>query len=290
MQQEIEDPTNPAESAPDGPKKGASPKPGQKPRKPGTTRGSKAGGGSSGRARSGTASGTRGRAKPAESGATEGAAALDKPRRRTSTAAAKAVQAAATSGNGAKPRARIMQRFLDETAPVLTREFGYSNPMQVPKPIKAVLNISLGEAIANSNAVEAAVGDLATITGQRPVVTRARVSIANFKLRTGMRVGVMVTLRGDRLWQFLDRLMNAALPRVRDFHGVPRDSFDGRGNYTLGIAEQVVFPEIDYNRIDRLRGLQVTVVTSAKTDEEGRRLLELLGMPYVRVDQPVVAA
>jgi large subunit ribosomal protein L5 len=152
-----------------------------------------------------------------------------------------------------------------------------------------VLNISLGEAVANANAVEAAVGDLATITGQRPVVTRSRMSIANFKLREGMRVGVMVTLRGDRMWQFLDRLMNSALPRVRDFHGVPRNSFDGRGNYTLGISEQVIFPEIDYNQIDRLRGLQVTVVTTAKTDEEARRLLDLLGMPFVRLDQPVVA-
>ena len=165
---------------------------------------------------------------------------------------------------------------------MLTREFGYTNPMQAPRADKVVLNIGLGEALTNSGAIDAAVGDLATITGQRPVVTRARKSIANFKLRDGNRIGVMATLRGDRMWDFLDRLLNAALPRVRDFHGVPRESFDGRGNYTMGLAEQVVFPEIDYNRVDKLRGLQVTVVTTARTDEEARRLLELLGMPFAR--------
>ncbi len=166
---------------------------------------------------------------------------------------------------------------------MLTREFGYANPMQAPRADKVVLNIGLGEALTNSGAIDAAVKDLATITGQRPVVTRARKSIANFKLRDGNRIGVMATLRGDRMWDFLDRLLNAALPRVRDFHGVPRESFDGRGNYTMGLAEQVVFPEIDYNRVDKLRGLQVTVVTTARTDEEARRLLELLGMPFARV-------
>jgi len=165
---------------------------------------------------------------------------------------------------------------------VLIREFGYTNPMQAPRADKVVLNIGLGEALTNSGAIDAAVKDLATITGQRPVVTRARKSIANFKLRDGNRIGVMVTLRGDRMWDFLDRLLNAALPRVRDFHGIPRDSFDGRGNYTLGLGEQVVFPEIDYNRVDKLRGLQVTVVTTARTDEEARRLLELLGTPFAR--------
>lgn len=165
---------------------------------------------------------------------------------------------------------------------MLIREFGYTNPMQAPRADKVVLNIGLGEALTNSGAIDAAVKDLATITGQRPVVTRARKSIANFKLRDGNRIGVMVTLRGDRMWDFLDRLLNAALPRVRDFHGIPRDSFDGRGNYTLGLGEQVVFPEIDYNRVDKLRGLQVTVVTTARTDEEARRLLELLGTPFAR--------
>jgi large subunit ribosomal protein L5 len=154
--------------------------------------------------------------------------------------------------------------------------------MQAPRTDKVVLNIGLGEALTNSGAIDAAVGDLATITGQRPVVTRARKSIANFKLRDGNRIGVMATLRGDRMWDFLDRLLNAALPCVRDFHGVSRESFDGRGNYTLGLTEQVVFPEIDYNRVDKLRGLQVTVVTTSRTDEEARRLLELLGMPFAR--------
>ncbi len=163
---------------------------------------------------------------------------------------------------------------------MLIREFGYTNPMQAPRADKVVLNIGLGEALTNSGAIDAAVKDLAAITGQRPVVTRARKSIANFKLRDGNRIGVMVTLRGDRMWDFLDRLLNASLPRVRDFHGIPREAFDGRGNYTLGLAEQVVFPEIDYNRVDKLRGLQVTVVTTARTDEEARRLLALLGTPF----------
>lgn len=168
---------------------------------------------------------------------------------------------------------------------MLRREFGYTNPMEAPKPLKVVLNIGLGEALQNSGAIEAAVGDLTAICGQRPVVTRARKSIANYRLRAGMAIGAMVTLRNQRMWQFLDRMMNIALPRVRDFHGVSRNSFDGRGSYSLGFSEQISFPEIDYNRIDRLRGLQVTIVTSAKTDEEGLRLLELLGMPYARVDQ-----
>ena len=177
-------------------------------------------------------------------------------------------------------RPRLEQKYLDEVAAVLIREFGYTNPMQAPRVDKVVLNIGLGEALTNSGAIDAAVKDLAAITGQRPVVTRARKSIANFKLRDGNRIGVMVTLRGDRMWDFLDRLLNVVLPRVRDFHGIPREAFDGRGNYTLGLAEQVVFPEIDYNRVDKLRGLQVTVVTTARTDEEARRLLELLGTPF----------
>ncbi len=202
-----------------------------------------------------------------------------------------------TGGNGRKPaleagpKPRLQQRYLDEAAPALRQEFGYTNPMQAPKPLKIVLNIGLGEALQNSNALEAAAGDLATISGQRPVITRARKSIANYRLRAGMAIGATVTLRDARMWQFLDRLVNIALPRVRDFHGVSRNSFDGRGNYSLGFSEQIVFPEIDYNQIDRLRGLQVTIVTSAKTDEEGLRLLELLGMPYARVtDGSQVAA
>ena len=196
-----------------------------------------------------------------------------------------------SGGNGrkpaveARPKPRLHQRYIEEAMPALRQEFGYTNPMQAPKPVKIVLNIGLGEALQNSNAVEAAAGDLASITGQRPVVTHARKSIANYRLRAGMAIGATVTLRDSRMWQFLDRLVNVALPRVRDFHGVSRNSFDGRGNYSLGISEQIVFPEIDYNRIDRLRGLQVTIVTSAKTDEEALRLLELLGMPYARVTE-----
>ena len=177
---------------------------------------------------------------------------------------------------------RLLVRYRDEVAPVLRREFGYSNPLQIPTLSKIVVNIGLGEALENSNAIESSTNDLATITGQKPVVNLARKSIANFKLREGMAVGASVTLRANRMWQFYDRLVNIALPRVRDFRGVSRNSFDGRGNYSLGLSEQVVFPEIDYNTIDRLRGLQVAIVTTALTDEEGRRLLDLLGMPFVR--------
>lgn len=166
--------------------------------------------------------------------------------------------------------------------PALQREFNYSNPMQVPKIEKVVLNIGLGEATQNPRALDAASADLAAITGQKPVITRARKSIAQFKIRQGSPIGVMVTLRGDRAWEFLDRLINIALPQIRDFRGVSARSFDGRGNYTLGLREQVVFPEIDYDKIDKIRGLEVSIVTTAKTDEEARRLLELLGMPFRR--------
>ncbi len=181
---------------------------------------------------------------------------------------------------GAVPLPRLLERYRIEVAPVLTREFGYTNPLQIPSLEKIIVNIGLGEAIDNSNAVAAATDDLATITGQKPVVNRARKSIANFKLREGMAVGASVTIRAHRMWQFFDRLVNVALPRVRDFRGTNANSFDGNGNYSLGITEQVVFPEIDYNQIDRLRGLQVVIVTTARTDEEGRRLLSLLGMPF----------
>ncbi len=181
---------------------------------------------------------------------------------------------------GAVTLPRLLERYRIEVAPVLTREFGYTNPLQIPSLEKIIVNIGLGEAIDNSNAVAAATDDLATITGQKPVVNRARKSIANFKLREGMAVGASVTIRAHRMWQFFDRLVNVALPRVRDFRGTNANSFDGNGNYSLGITEQVVFPEIDYNQIDRLRGLQVVIVTTARTDEEGRRLLSLLGMPF----------
>lgn len=186
-----------------------------------------------------------------------------------------------SNGNSVAALPRLLERYRTEVNPVLTREFGYSNPFQVPSLDKIVVNIGLGEGIENSNAIVAATQDIATITGQKPVINRARKSIANFKLREGMSVGVSVTLRSHRMWQFFDRLVNIALPRVRDFRGINPNSFDGNGNYSLGLSEQVVFPEINYNEIDKLRGLQVVVVTSARTDEEGRRLLALLGMPFI---------
>src|SRR5215210_9464168 len=162
------------------------------------------------------------------------------------------------------------------------KEFGYSNVMEAPKLEKIVVNVGLGEAVSNAKALESAVSDLTAITGQRPVVTRAKKSIAAFKLRAGMPVGATVTLRGPRMYEFLDRLVAIALPRVRDFRGVSPNSFDGRGNYTLGVREQILFPEIDYDKIDKTRGLEMSIVTSARTDEEGRRLLTLLGMPFAK--------
>jgi large subunit ribosomal protein L5 len=177
---------------------------------------------------------------------------------------------------------RLREHYTETVVPALVKEFNYQNPMQVPRLHKVTLNIGIGEAIANAKALDAAVADLTTISGQKPIVTRAKKSIAAFRLRTGMPVGVTVTLRGERMYEFMDRLMNAALPRLRDFRGVNSNSFDGRGNYTLGLREQLLFPEIDYDKIDKVRGLEVTVVTSARTDEEARRLLELLGMPFQR--------
>jgi large subunit ribosomal protein L5 len=174
----------------------------------------------------------------------------------------------------------LRQRYLDEAAPALLKEFGYANPMQVPRLTKIVVNIGLGEALTNAKAVDAAVADLTAITGQKPVVTKARRSIAQFKIREGNTIGVKVTLRGQRMWDFLERLTRLALPRIRDFRGVPAKSFDGRGNYSLGLREQLAFPEIDYDKVDRLRGLELTVVTTARTDEEAQRMLALLGMPY----------
>ncbi len=175
---------------------------------------------------------------------------------------------------------RLKEFYRAEVLPTLMREFGYSNTMQAPKIQKIVVNIGIGEAISNAKALEAAVKDMTAITGQKPLVVKAKKSIATFKLREGMPVGVRVTLRGINMFYFLDRLMNIALPRTRDFRGVPRDSFDGRGNYTLGMREQLIFPEIDYDTIDKVRGMEVTIVTSAKTDDEGRRLLQLFGMPF----------
>lgn len=175
---------------------------------------------------------------------------------------------------------RLRERYIQEIRPQLRRDFGYTNDLQAPKLEKIVLNIGLGEAITNNRALDAAVDDLTAIAGQKPVVTRAKKSIATFRLREGMPIGAKVTLRGDRMYEFLDRLINASLPRIRDFRGVSPDSFDGRGNYTMGLREQIIFPEIDYDRIDRVRGLEVSIVTTAETDEEGRRLLTMLGMPF----------
>jgi large subunit ribosomal protein L5 len=175
---------------------------------------------------------------------------------------------------------RLKERFDQEVGPALQREFGYKNRMQLPTVHKIVINIGLGEAISNAKAVDAAVNDLKIIVGQKPVVTKAKKSISQFKVRAGMEIGAMVTLRGERMWEFLDRLTSVALPRIRDFQGVSPRSFDGRGNYTLGLREQLVFPEIDYDKVDRLRGMEISIVTTARTDEEGRRLLQLLGMPF----------
>lgn len=175
---------------------------------------------------------------------------------------------------------RLKEKYQQEVVPALKKEFNYGNPMQVPTVKKVVVNIGLGEVIQNPKALDAAVGDLATITGQRPVITRAKRSVAAFKLREGMQIGAMVTLRGERMYQFLDKLMNVALPRLRDFQGVSAEAFDGRGNYTLGLREQLVFPEIDYDKIDKVRGMEVSIVTSARSDEEGRELLKLMGMPF----------
>lgn len=191
-------------------------------------------------------------------------------------------QAAPAPAPSARPR--LKERYLSEILPRLREEFGYASVMAVPRVQKVTLNIGIGEAIQNPKALDAASHDLAAISGQRPWVRRAKKSVAAFKLREGMPVGLMVTLRGDRMYEFLDRFLNLALPRVRDFRGLPTRSFDGRGNYTVGLREQLIFPEIDYDRIDKVRGLEVTIVTSARTDAEARRLLELLGAPFQRAD------
>jgi len=177
---------------------------------------------------------------------------------------------------------RLRKQFDEVAVPALTEQFGYTNLMQVPKVKKIVINIGMGEAVGNAKALDNAVNDLQLITGQKPVVTRAKRSIAQFKIRQGMPIGVMVTLRGARMYEFIDRLFNIALPRVRDFRGLSPDAFDGHGNYTLGLKEQLIFPEIEYDKIDRVRGMEISFVTSARNDAEGRRLLEMLGMPYSR--------
>jgi large subunit ribosomal protein L5 len=175
---------------------------------------------------------------------------------------------------------QLKERYRNEIVPRLMELYKYRNVMQVPRLSKVVLNIGLGEAVRDAKALEAAEGDLATISGQHPVITRAKKSIASFRLRAGMPIGMKVTLRGERMYDFFDKLVNAALPRIREFQGVSPDGFDGRGNYTLGVREQVIFPEVDYDKIDKVRGLEVSIITTAKTNEEGKHLLEALGMPF----------
>ena len=199
-------------------------------------------------------------------------------------------QTAQAPGPQVRPLPRLHARLREEIAPQMIREFEYTTPMQAPRLSKIVVNIGLGEALENSRAIESATGHLALITGQQPVVRRARKSIAAFKLRQGQAIGLSVTLRGRRMYEFLDRLISSSLPRIRDFNGLSRDAFDGRGNYSIGLREQIIFPEIDYNAIDRIRGLQIAIVTTAPSDREGFRLLELLGMPFARTPSESVAA
>ncbi len=176
--------------------------------------------------------------------------------------------------------ARLKEKYRNEIAPAIGKEFGIVNPMAIPKIEKIVVNMGIGEAIANSKILDTAVEELKSVTGQKPVITKAKKSIAAFKLRQGMPIGTMVTLRGDRMYEFLDRLISVALPRVRDFRGISGKAFDGRGNYTLGIREQLIFPEIDFNKVDKTRGMNISIVTTAKTDEQARSLLKALGMPF----------
>jgi large subunit ribosomal protein L5 len=176
----------------------------------------------------------------------------------------------------------LKQKYRDEVVAALKRDFNYANPMQVPTLTKISVNIGLGEALTNGRAVDSAVSDLQIITGQKPMVNRAKKAISNFKLRENNPIGVSLTLRGDRMWEFLDRLVNLALPRTRDFHGVSNKAFDGRGNYSLGLPEQIIFPEVSFDQVERVRGMQINIITSARTDEEGKRLLELLGMPFAK--------
>jgi len=200
------------------------------------------------------------------------------PRSRRGSAAA----AQPTAAQRATPKPRLLDTYRREIVPTMMTEFNFANVMRVPRVQKIVLNIGLGEALTNGRAMDAATNDLAIVSGQKPIITRAKKSIANFKLREGNPIGTSVTLRGSRMYHFLDRLINTALPRIRDFRGLPRRGFDGRGNFSIGIREQIIFPEIDYNDIDRIRGLQVTIATSAENDAEATRLLELFGMPFVR--------
>ena len=237
------------------------------------------------RRQSASASSSRGGRRKSSSAAS-GEAKSARPRARSRRKAADAEAEADVSGNGhMRPLPRMLERYRGEILPALMKEMEYSSPMQAPRLHKIVINIGLGEALDNQRAMEAATRDLSLISGQRPYVRRARKSIAGFKLREGQAIGLAVTLRGRRMYEFYDRLVSSALPRIRDFHGVRRRSFDGRGNFSLGIREQVIFPEIEYDSIDRMRGLQVVIVTTAESDREGMRLLELLGMPFERVGE-----
>jgi len=233
----------------------------------------------------------------AQAAGTSKPAAAPRPRRAARPAAPKVADNASDAapagesleqrptGQVQRAKPRLEQRYLDEIRAALIREFGYASPMQTPRPTKVVLNMGLGEALTNAKALETAPAQMAAITGQHPVITKAKHSIAQFKIREGMPVGCMVTLRGRRMYEFLDRLMSLSLPRIRDFRGVSRTAFDGQGNYSLGLRDQTMFPELEYGSIDRARGLQVTVTTTARTDREGFRLLELMGMPFAREDQ-----
>jgi large subunit ribosomal protein L5 len=176
----------------------------------------------------------------------------------------------------------VREKYQKEAVPTLMKEYGYKSVMQVPRLVKVVLNVGLGEATQNARAIEATEGDIAAIAGQHPVITRAKRPIAGFKIRKGMPIGMKVTLRGERMYDFLDKLMNVTLPRIRDFQGMPRNAFDGRGNYTMGLKEQIIFPEIEYDKVDKVRGMEISIITTAQNDDEGRRLLELLGMPFVQ--------
>lgn len=230
-----------------------------------------------------------------EKKADKGGAAAEKPAKKAPPSGAegkakrakgekKAAGETATAETGGLGRsqipARLRTKYASEVVPALMKEFGYKNIMQVPKVEKVVVNVGLGEALQNAKLIDSSVEQVSALTGQKPVVTRARKAIANFKLRAGQPIGVMVTLRNDRMFEFLDRLMNVALPRVRDFKGVSSKAFDGAGNYTLGIKEQIIFPEINYDQVDKIKGMNITVVTTAKTDEEARALLRNLGMPF----------
>lgn len=220
------------------------------------------------------------------SASSDDASAKSQPRQRRGSTASTGDKAAQEEEKPEVPEPRPLPRLLarvrNEIGPTMVQEFSYTSPMQIPRLSKVVLNIGLGEALLNPRAMEAATRDLTLISGQKPLTTRAKKSIAGFKIREDMPIGLSVTLRGRRMYEFVDRLISSVLPRIRDFQGVSRTSFDGRGNYSLGIREQVIFPEIDYNSIDRIRGLQVNIVTTAPTDAEGLRFLELMGMPFAR--------